>query len=127
MIFEEGYNLENDYINEDAAEMILENIPNEMREKFDFDDIMLILNIIEDYYEILELKDAENTVENKVIPPELGAPVDLDEEELKYHIIKNAAGNGLILTEEELAEILYAELLYLDDIGWLKEREALYN
>jgi hypothetical protein len=127
MIFEEDPIFDNDYIIEDAAEMILDNIPDELRTKFDFEDIMMILEIIEEFYDQTVYKNIEVTKYTLLIPPELGAPIDLDEEKLKYHVMKNAADQGLIINDSEVSEILNAEMLYLDAIGWLRERDALYN
>lgn len=107
---------EPEYIVEDAAEVVLQNIPLDLQEKFTFDDIVKIL---ETEFEFLQ--ESNVTSEHKSI---VEIPVELDEDAIKYFIINRCAKKNILLTYNELQAILDAEFIYTDQQG-LIDHEGL--
>ena len=50
-------------------------------------------------------------------------PIEINEEELKYYIINHCAAIGIILTSEELHEILDGEIEYMRTIGLISDTD----
>lgn len=104
-----------EYINEDAAEIILENISMELEDKLDFDDIMKLLELKDEYFKKVGIIEEEGKESICTYP------MDLDEEAMNLFIITNAVQYDIILTVEEMEEIMEAEFIYLEINGQLDE------
>ena len=104
-----------EYDYEDAAEIILQNISVDLKNKLDFDYIMTLLDIRDDYYMKVGIIEEEGKESICTYP------IDLDEEAMNLFIITNAVQYGIILTDEEMVEIMQAELVYLGMNGQLDE------
>ena len=92
-----------EYNNEDATEYILENISDNLKNKLDFDDIMTLLEIKDEYFE--KVRVSEEAKGN--------APENIEWDAMNHFIITNAVQYDIILSMEEMEEIIEAELIYL--------------
>jgi hypothetical protein len=101
------------YVTEDAAEVVYENISDELKEKLDIDDIIEILEVEFEYQQQTGLvSDQESIVD---------IPMDVDEEAMEYYIIHECAKKEIILTYDELNDILGAETNYLRSLGLIDD------
>lgn len=101
------------YVTEDAARVVYENISDELKEKLDIDDIIKILEVEFEYQQKTGLvSDQESIVD---------VPMDVDFEAMEYFIINECVKNDIILTYEELSDIMEAETLYLKSLGLIDE------
>jgi hypothetical protein len=107
------------YCFDDAVEVIFRNISNGIRFKFTWEDIMLILEIKDEYYDLCCQPSDESSI--------CDFPVEIDEDELLSYIILHASQNDLLLTESELSEILDAELVYFEQNGALRDAGEYLN
>ena len=97
-----------EYNNEEVAKIIFQNISDELAAKLVFGDMMNILELRDEYFKkvgIIEEEGKESIC---------SYPIDLDEESMNLFIITNAIQLDIILTEEEIEEIMMAELIYLE-------------
>lgn len=92
-----------EYNDEDATEIILENISDSLKNKLDFDDIMALLEIKDEYFEKVRVNEEANG----------NAPVNIEWDAMNLFIITNAVQYDIILSMEEMEEIIEAELIYL--------------
>jgi len=93
------------YNAEEAAEVVWDNVPDAIREKFVFEDILRMLQTEE---EIL-------TEWGVYIPedePDPEVPVEFEWEQLKYEIIYRLVPENIYLSDEEIQSVLDAELVY---------------
>ena len=104
---------EPEYIVEDAAEMVYQNISEALQEKLSFDDIVEILEIEFEFLQKSGVTDNPNSI--------VTLPLEIDEEAKEYYIINRCAQEDIFLTPEELYEILDAETLYLESLGLIDE------
>lgn len=94
---------------DEAAEVVYENISEELKEKLDFEDIVKILEVEIEYQEKTGIiSDQESMVD---------IPLDVDFDAMDYYIIHECAKKGIILTYEELEEIMEGETIYLRKLG----------
>jgi hypothetical protein len=101
------------YVTEDAAEVIYENINEELKEKLDIEDIIEILEVEFEYQQQTGLvSDQESIVD---------IPMDVDEDAMEYYIIHECAKKEIILTYDELSDILGAETKYLRSLGLIDD------
>ncbi len=110
-----------EYDLDEAAEVVWEHIPLQLKNKYEFEDIQKILEIEFDYLDVIGvlLKDGKESIHNY--------PVDIDWDELQYYIISNAVKKDIILTYDELDEILDAETIYYDMNGRLGDAGEFLN
>jgi hypothetical protein len=111
----EGNYFENDdedsfYFSEEAAEAIYDDISEELQEKLDFEDIIRILEVEEEYHELAETSNKKSVGDR---------PVDVDAKE--YYIINACVKDDIILTYDELREILDAETRFLESEGLIDD------
>ena len=93
------------------ANYILDNIPDALYDKLGYSDIIILLRLEEDFF----AEELEFNKKNKPhIAPEL---LISDGDELYKYIVKNAVKNNIILSVEEIQEILDWEFIYLEDNG----------
>lgn len=107
------------YCFDDAVEVIFKNISNHIRFKYTWEDISLILDIKDEYYDICCQPLNETTI--------CDFPVEINEEELRKFILLHAAENELYIPETDLIEILDAELVYFEQNGALRDAGEYLN
>lgn len=111
---------EPEYIVENAAEVVLANLPEELQSKFSYADVIEILEI---EFEFLQLTGIASDRDPIVQIPIL-VPAKLDEEAMEYFIINKCAKKDIYLTFEELQEILNAEMIYLEQQGIIDDEDV---
>ena len=94
-----------DYIVEDAAETVYQNISDELKEKFTVEEIVEILEVEFEFQEKIGLISEKESIAQ--------IPADVDSDAMEYYIIQECAKKEIILTYEELAQILDGEEIYL--------------
>lgn len=107
------------YCFDDAVEVIFQQLPNHIRFKYTWEDVMLVLELKDEYYDLCAQNLSTDTV--------CEFPIEIDEEELRRHIIYHAKHNDLHLPEEDLIEILDAELAYFEQNGSLRDAGEWLN
>ncbi len=107
------------YCFDEAVEVIFKNISNNIRFKYTWEDISLILDIKDEYYDLCCQPFDESTI--------CEFPVEIDEEELRKFILLHAAENELHIPETDLIEILDAELVYFEQNGALRDAGEYLN
>jgi hypothetical protein len=94
---------------DEAAEVVYENISEELKEKLDIEDIAKILEVEIEYQEKTGIiSDQESMVD---------IPMDVDFDAMDYYIIHECAKKEIILTYEELEDIMEGETIYLRKLG----------
>lgn len=109
-----------DYIVEDAAEVIINNISKELHLKFSYEDIIEILEI---EFQFLQLNGVASD-KPSIIDIPIQITTKLDEDAMEYFIINQFAKKNIYITFEELQEILDAEMLYLEQQGLIDDEGA---
>ena len=107
------------YCFDDAVEVIFKNLPNHIRFKYTWEDVMLVLEIKDEYYDLCSQALSDNTV--------CDYPIEINEKELRDHILLQARHNELELEEDDLIEILDAELVYFEQNGALRDAGEWLN
>lgn len=100
------------YYMSEAAEVVYANLSEALKRKYDLKTIRYILELEDDYCDEIGLNIYPGQEESIIEE----APV-VDEHELRDYIIKRAAENNLHFEREDISEILYAELIYLEMIS----------
>ena len=107
------------YCFDDAVEVIFKNISNPVRFKYNWEDISLILEIKDEYYDLCCQPKNDNII--------CDFPVEINEEELRSYILLHAAHNDLHIPESDLIEILDAELVYFEQNGAIGDAGEYLN
>jgi len=123
-------NLENDdnsdnkfyYDTDEATEVVWKNIPQNLRDKFDYDDINFILELEFNYLDSIGIM-----VDEDEDYPICDYPVDINQDEMEKYIVTNAIKNDILLTYDELGDILDAENIYYKMHGALGEMDKYLN
>jgi hypothetical protein len=105
----------------EAAEFILENISDELCEKLSHQDILTLLKL-EDKY--IEKREEENKKRKPFLSFDLNI---LDQDDINYYVMTNAVKHNILLNEEEIEEIMYAEIDYMEGIGQIKDSSIHLN
>ncbi|MFZ9661032.1 MAG: hypothetical protein ACO29O_04065 [Chitinophagaceae bacterium] len=106
------------YCFDEAVEIILTNVPPVIRTTYSWDDITLILELKDEY------------IEDFCEPFETGIcefPIEIDEKKMRREIIRQANANGLKVKDDDLIEILDAELIYFEKNGALRDAGEWLN
>jgi hypothetical protein len=108
-------NMENEpeYIVEDAAEIVYENVSLDLKQRFSIDDIIKILEMEFEYQKQIGL-----VTDNR---PFFDFPTPVDTDQMHYFIIHHLAKQNIILTSNDLREVLEAETIYLEKLGLIDE------
>lgn len=109
----EGDDDEPTYVTEEAAEVVYENISEELKEKLDTEDIVEILEVEFEYQQQTGLVSDQE--------PIVDIPMDVDFDAMEYFIINECVKKDIILTYDELREILDAETIYLRSLGLIDD------
>ncbi len=107
---------------DEATEVVWENIPQALREKYAYGEIYFILETEFDYLDSIGI-----FVDESEEMPVCEYPRDIDQQKMEKHIIDTAIKNGILLTYEELGDILDAELIYYEMNGALGDAGEYLN
>jgi len=95
------------YDDEDAVKYIQNYLPQEMKDKFNDDDINYIIDLIYEFYDSKGFLEGNDDSE-----------VEIDEDELVRFVIDNAQKDGFgKYSAEEVTYVVQGELAYCDSIG----------
>lgn len=95
------------YDDEESIKFIRNYLPQEMKEKFEDDDLAYIVDLIYEYYDKCGLFEADDEEQ-----------VEIDEEELVSFVTKQAKKDKVgIYTPDEVMFIVRGELEYCESIG----------
>ncbi len=110
------------YDPEEAAEVVWNNIPQYLREKYSLEEIYFILETEFEYlYSIgIVLDEGEEF-------PICKYPIDIDQPKMEKLMVDTAIKNGILLNYDELGDILNAELVYYDMNGALQDEREYLN
>jgi len=100
------------------VEVIFKNISNNIRFEYTWEDISLILEIKDEYYDLCCQPYDDSICE---------FPIEIDEEELRKFIMLHLAQNDIQIPESDLIEILDAELVYFEQNGALRDAGEYLN
>ena len=99
------------YDDDDALQFIKNFLPEPIKQKFDDDDIMYIIDLIYEFYESKGFLDGDEDEEVEV-------DVEIDEDEIVAFIINNALSDGIgKYKAEEVSFVVQGELDYCESIG----------
>lgn len=100
---------DDDYVYEidEATKVVYKNISKKLQNKFDYDDIYLILELKNKYMDIVCSKKFKK---GEVV-------TGLEDEEIQNYIINHAIENDLFITANELTEIDDAEFIYYNSFA----------
>lgn len=102
------------YDTDEAAEVVWNNIPKNLQEKYSLADICFILETELDYLDSIGIMFNEDEE-----MPICNYPIDIDQPKMEKHIINTAIKNDIFLNYDELGDILDAELIYYEMNGAL--------
>lgn len=107
------------YCFDEAVEVIFKNLPNHIRFKYTWEDVMLILEIKDEYYDMCSQHIPDDTI--------CDFPIEIDEQKLRNYILHQLSHNDLEMNEEDLIEVLDAELVYFEQNGALRDAGEYLN
>jgi hypothetical protein len=107
---------------DEAAEVVWENIPQTLRDKYAFGEIYFILETEFDYLDSIGIMFDEDDEK-----PVCEYPRDIDQQKMEKHILDTAIKNGILLSYDELGDILDAELIYYEMNGALGDAGEYLN
>ena len=102
------------YDTDEAAEVVWNNIPKNLQQKYSLEDILFILEIEFDYLDSIGIMIGEGEEY-----PICDYPRDIDQPKMEKHIVDTAIKNDILLNYDELGDILDAELIYYEMNGAL--------
>ena len=105
-------NIEDDfaYDDNDSVQYIKDFLPEHIKQKFNDDDLIYIIDLVYEFYESKGLMDDNATDES--------ASFEFDEDELVAYVTTNALSDGIgEYNVEDIALIIEAELSYCESIG----------
>ena len=104
-------NLDFLYDDSDAVKYIKNYLPEDIREKFNDDEIIYFIDLIHEYYDSQGYFDEDDDKE-----------VEINEDELIAFVVKNALSDGIGNFEaDDISLIVLGELAYCDSIGIFEE------
>ena len=99
------------YDDEEAVKFIINYLPENIKNKFNDDDINYIIDLIFDFYDSKGFMDGDDDKD-----------IDINEDELVAYVIKNALSDGVGKYDaEDISFIVQGELEYCDSIGIFEE------
>jgi|ERR1019366_5450884 hypothetical protein len=110
-----------DYDSDEAAEYILENISDELCEKLSHQDIVTLLNLENEYVE-----NEEKKYEKRIRESGINILLSIDQEKVNDYIEINAWKYKINLDIDEVEEIMYAHIDYLEATGLTEEGISIY-
>lgn len=110
-----------EYDEDEAVEFIRQNISDELNERLSDEDIVTLLDLDAEYIEI----EYQKSLKHK---PYLSFDLrTIDQDDVNDYVLKNAIKNDIILTIEEVDEIMYALIDYEEEIGLSGEEVFCLN
>ncbi len=97
-----------------AADTVWMNVPQYMREKFSYEQIYFILETEFDYLDSIGIMLDEG---QKM--PFCDYPRDIDQPKMEKLMVDTANKNGILVNQDEVKDILEAELIYYEVNGAL--------
>ena len=94
------------YNEEYPPSIILNVLPQELKEKYTHDDIIYVTDVVYDYYDQKGLFDEQ-----------AGEEVELDEEDIIAFACKSARKDGVILEDEDMRFLVGGDLDYEESLG----------
>ena len=95
------------YDDEEAVKFIKNYLPDNIKSKFNDDDINYIIDLIYDFYDSKGFMDGDDEKD-----------VDINEDELVAYVVKNALSDGVGKYDaDDVSFIVQGELEYCDSIG----------
>ena len=107
------------YCFDEAVEVIFKHLPGHVRFTYTWEDVMMILEIKDDYYDICSQHLSDESI--------CEFPIEVDEQDMRNYILQQALHNDLRITEEDLVDILDAELVYFEQNGALRDAGEYLN
>ncbi len=98
------------------------NIPKFLREKYSFKDIYFILETEFDYLDSIGIMLDEGQE-----MPFCDYPRDIDQPKMEKLMVDTANKNGILINQDEIKDILEAELVYYDMNGALGDMGEYLN
>ena len=104
------------YDDNESVKFIKNLLPDDIRKKYNDDDIIYIVDLIYDFYESKGFMDDD--IDEEV---DDDTQVEFDEDELVAYVQNNAIADGMgKYKTEDIALIVQAELDYCESIGMLE-------
>lgn len=100
------------YDEDDAVKYIINNLPEEYKDKIDDTKIEYVLDVVYEFYDENGLIDEDSTEE-----------ASIDEEEMFKFILKSSKKDKMNISEDEIELILEGEYQYGKSLGIYKEEE----
>ena len=98
------------YDDEEAVKFIKNYLPQELKEKFNDDNINYIVDLIYEFYDSKGFLDGDDDL-----------TVEIDEDELIQYVIKNAQRDGFgKYSQDEIGYIVQGELAYCESIDFFE-------
>lgn len=98
-----------EYDEEEAVKFIQNYLPQELKDKYNGDEINYIIDIIYDYYQEKGFMDEDINEEDIV---------DIDEDEMIEYVLKNSKKDKINnFTSEDISFIIQGEIAYCESIG----------
>ena len=95
------------YDDEDAVKFIKNYLPDNVKEKFNDDDINYIIDLIYEFYDSNGFMDGDDDKD-----------IDINEDELVSFVVKSALSDGVgKYVAEDVSFVVQGELEYCDSIG----------
>ncbi|MDR2914667.1 MAG: hypothetical protein LBV74_07540 [Tannerella sp.] len=95
------------YDDSEAVKFIKNYLPEDIKNKFNDDDINYIIDLIYDFYDSEGLMDGDDDKD-----------IEINEEKLISYVVKNALSDGVGKYEaDDISFIVQGELEYCDSIG----------
>jgi hypothetical protein len=107
---------------EDALCVVWDNISKDLKTKYTYDQIKIILELEQIQFDELGINLSEGELE-----PICEYPINVDWDELKYQIAFCAVIYDIYITMDELDEILDAETIYYQINGRISDLDELLN
>lgn len=115
---------DNDFIYnpDEAAEVVWNNIPQNLQEKYSLEEIYFMLHAEFDYMNSIGM-----VLDEDEELPVFNYPIDVDETKMKNYIGAKAIKNRILTNDDELSLILEAESIYFEMNGALQDRREYLN
>ena len=97
------------YDDDEAVKFIKNYLPDNLKNKFNDDDINYIIDLIYDFYDSKGFMDGDDEDDNDI---------DIIEDELVAYVVKNALSDGVGKYDaDDISSVVKGELEYCDSIG----------
>lgn len=105
----------------EAASFVYENISENLRVKYSRTNIRLIIDLIDDFFDVVGINVYQDDV------PQVDRSLEVDESEMHIFITNQAAEYGLLIEKNDLIEVIRTEFLYCESIGLVEKTEESFK